>query len=331
MSTIKWGILGAGAIAGKFAHDLHRTEDCELIGIGSNSRERADAWAAEHGAQRGYGSYEQLLEEAEPDVVYVATRHPQHLAATLLCLERGIPVLCEKPLAVNGTEVRRMIEAAERNGTFLMEALWTRFLPSFVKARELVEAGVLGEVQTVKADFGFRREFDPTSRLFDAKKAGGALLDIGIYPLLFAQFLLGPPATITARATLASTGVDVDTGILLEYDSGQMAHLHATLRAHTTCDGFVYGSKANLHLHPRWHETKSFTLSYHDDRPDEHFDFSEDFGECYGYTFEIRHVVKCLRDGLKESPVVPLDFSRRLMATMDEIRHQIGVRYSLIE
>ena len=331
MKNLRWGILGAGKIAGHFAHDLHRTAGCELIGIGSHSQERADTWADEHGAQRGFGSYEALLDEGKPDVVYVATRHPQHCAATLLCLERGIPVLCEKPLAINGAEVRQMIETAKTNDTFLMEALWTRFLPSFVRAMELVDRGALGEIQAVRADFGFRKEFDPKSRLFDAAKAGGALLDIGIYPLLLAHFVLGPPGEITAHAALAPTGVDVDTGILLNYDSGQMAHLHATLRAHTSCDGFIYGSKANIHLHPRWHEARALTLSFHDDRPDEQFDFDEMFGDCYGYTFEIQHVMDCLRKGLKESPLIPLDFSRRLMASMDEIRHQIGVRYPGLE
>ena len=328
MKKFRWGILGAGRIARNFAHDLHLLDDCELIGVGSNSQERADAWARENGAQRGYGSYEQLLDEGKPDAVYVATRHPQHLAAATLCLERGIPVLCEKPLAVNGAEVAQMIATARAHDTFLMEALWTRFLPSIRHAMEQIEAGEIGEVLGVKADFGFRREYDPSHRLFDPAKAGGALLDIGIYPLLLSYFILGTdPQKITAAATLSAGGVDLDTGILLEYADERMAHLHATIRTHTASDGFIYGTKANIHLHPRWHEAKSYTIYYHDGTDEVRYDFQQEFGDAYGYRFETAHVMECVRTGRTESPLVPWAFSEALMRGMDTIREQIGVRY----
>lgn len=327
MNNFRWGILGAGRIARNFAHDLHLLDGCELIGVGSNSAERADAWARENGAHTGYGSYEALLDLGKPDAVYVATRHPQHLAAAKLCLERGIPVLCEKPLAVNSAEVAEMVAAARQHGTFLMEALWTRFLPSIRHALQKIADGELGDVLAVKADFGFRREYDATHRLFDPAKAGGALLDIGIYPLLLSYFVLGTdPQKITAAATLSEGGVDLDTSVALEYADERMAHLHATIRAHTASDGFIYGTKANIHLHPRWHEAKSYTLSYHDG-PNVTYDFTKEFGGAHGYRFEIAHVMDCVRAGQKESPLVPFAFSEALMAGMDEVRRQIGVRY----
>lgn len=316
----RWGIIGAGKIAGHFAHDLALMPHIELYAVASRSQKRAQTFADKHGAKHALGSYEEML-DVGVDAVYIATRHPQHCAPTLMCLNAEIPVLCEKPLAMNSEEVASMINAAKKNSTFLMEAIWTRFLPSFRKAMELIEAGEIGEILTVKADFGFHSPVNPNSRLYNREMGGGVLLDIGIYPILLAQTLLGQHEKMQAMAHLGTTGVDEETAINLSYPNGKFALLHATIRNETETTAFIHGTKGTMKLATRWHDSNSFSIQFNDG---EKRTYEFDFKGAKGYIFEIEHVMECIQTGKKESPLVPFSFSENLMRTLDEVRGRLG-------
>jgi len=257
------------------------------------------------------------------DVVYIATPHSQHRENAILCLSHGIAVLCEKPMAINAREVEEMVAAARRHDTFLMEALWTRFLPTTRQALELIENGTIGEVLSVKADFGFKAPFDPRSRLFSPELGGGSRLDIGIYPVFLALLMLGKPAVLRALARIGETGVDEECGVLLQYPDGRMAHLHSTILARTKTEAFIYGDKGVIHMHTRWHEPTTMSLLLEDERPqDLRFDF-----RGKGYSYEAEEVMRCLEQGWKESPLLPLDFSVDLIHLLDAIRRETGIIY----
>ncbi len=321
--TYNWGIIGPGKIAHKFAKDLARTTNGRLWAVASRSLDRAQVFANQYSATHTYGSYADLMDCPGLDAVYIATPHPGHFENTLMCLGSAIPVLCEKPLAMNGRQVEQMITAAREQNTFLMEAIWTRFLPAVEKTLSLIEAGVLGDLVSVKADFGAQFPFLPDSRIFNRELGGGALLDIGIYPVFLAMLILGKPNEVKALAQIGSTGVDEDLGMVFKYQNGTMAHLHSTLKARTKCEAFIYGTRATIHLHPRWHETRSLTVLKEGQRPEWH-QFER---EAFGYQYEIEEVMRCLDQGLQESPKLPLSFSRDLMLLMDNIRAEAGIVY----
>ncbi len=320
---IRWGIIGPGKIAHHFAKDLQVVNGGRLTAVASRSLDRARNFADQYGAPHAYGSYTDLLSCPELDVVYIATPHNSHCELSRQCLEAGIPVLCEKPWAVNRLEAEQMVQTARETGVFLMEAIWTRFLPTTQKILALIEDGAIGELEAIKADFGFRANFDPQSRLFAAELAGGALLDIGLYPVFLSHLLLGSPTEIQAMARLGKTGVDEDTGMLFKYDGGRLAHLHCTLLANTKTEAFIYGSEATIHWHGRWHEPSSFSVIRPGEGPE---NFFYDY-PSKGYHYETEHVQDCLRQGLTESPLLPLDFSLALTNTLDIVRKQIGLRY----
>jgi predicted dehydrogenase len=321
--SFKWGIIGAGRIAGKFASDLKTLRTAKLHAVASRSPERAQAFADEYGATLAFGTYEEILDSGV-QAVYVATRHPAHAQATILCLERGIPVLCEKPFAMNRREVQQMIDAARRSDTFLMEAIWTRFLPTTLKALELIESGRIGEVVSVKADFGFKAKKDLSGRLYNKDLGGGSLLDIGIYPAFLSLLLLGKPKGILAHAVLGETGVDEEMAAILTYDAGRMAQIHSTIRADTKTEAFIYGTEGVIHIHSRWHEPTSMSLLLPGERPQ---DFFFDY-PCIGYAYEAEEVMACLAAGKKESDALPLSFSLDLITLLDDIRKEIGLNYA---
>jgi predicted dehydrogenase len=321
--TYNWGVIGLGRIAHKFVQDLDLLPQANLQAVASRSEERARAFALQYGANHYYGSYEEIVHCPNLDVVYIATPHTGHRAATLLCLEADIPVLCEKPFAMNGHEVKQMVDIARGRQVFLMEAIWTRFMPTIEKALELIAAGRIGQVVSVKADFGFKADFDPEGRLFNRDLGGGALLDIGIYPVFLALLILGKPDRMTALAHLGQTGVDEEIGALLHYDSGQMAHLHATIRTNTKTEAFIYGDEGVIHIETRWHEPSKLNLWRFGERP-------ETFSFAYrgkGYEYEAEEVMRCLEAGKTESDQLPLSFSETLIGILDELREQIGLRY----
>jgi len=327
MKKTNWAILGLGKIAKKFATDLKTLPNANLYAVGSRTSKKAKAFAKEFGATKSYGSYEALLADPKVEVVYIATPHVLHCENTLLALNKGVAVLCEKPLAINSKEVALMVAKAKSSKTFLMEALWTLFIPHIKKTKELVASGVIGEIQSIKADFGFKATFNPKSRLFDPNLGGGSLLDIGIYPLLFAQAFLGRPESISASAILGATNVDEELSITLKYAGSKIAQAHSTLRNQTPTEAYIYGTKGHIHIPTRFHEPVStISVLEYDGLKKTVYQMPK---HAIGYKYEAAAVMDYLAAGKKESDVASLQFSIDLMRTMDRIREEIGLVYPM--
>jgi predicted dehydrogenase len=321
---VRWGILGTGNMARQFARGLRRVRGAELAAVGSRSMDSARGFAREFGALRAHGSYESLADDEGVDVVYVATPHPMHLDNMLLCLKAGKAVLCEKPLTLNEAQARQAVALARRKKLFLMEALWTRFLPPIVHLRQLLAKGVLGEVRSVSADFGFRAEYEPRGRLFNPKLGGGCLLDIGVYPISLATMILGAPAEVSGLAQMGRTGVDEQAAVTMKHGSGALASFHVTIRAATPNEATIVGTKGYVRLHPHWWKGGLITLtvggrSRRIDVPVE--------GD--GYHYEAEEVVRCLRAGRLESGIMPLGETLAVLKTMDRLRASWGLRYPM--
>ncbi len=319
----RWGILGLGRIAHKFVQDLLTVEGAVLHAVAASDQARADEFGEQYGATHRFGSYEQLLTCPDLDVVYVATRHILHCQNTLMLLNGGIPVLCEKPFGMNAHEVSQMVETARSKRVYLMEALWSRFMPTILKAKELVDTGAIGRVRIVRADFGFAANPDPAGRLFNKELGGGSLLDIGIYPLFLSYLMLGKPTQIRAAATFGETGVDEQCGMTLTYDNGAMAMLDSTLLAKTDCVGLIFGETGTIRIHGRFHESTALTLERPDAQP-ETFTFDR---QTHGYEYEIRHLMQCLSEGRTESNLWSLDNSLDLIALLDAVGAEAGISY----
>jgi predicted dehydrogenase len=316
----RWGILGPGSIARKFATDLQRLPDAELAAVGSRSAERAAAFAAEFGVDRAYGSYDRLVADPNVEAVYVATPHPFHRDHTVLCLEHGKAVLCEKPMAVNEGQVRDMVACARANDVFLMEAMWTRFLPVIGQVRSWLAQGAIGDVRLLHVDFGFRAGWNPEGRLLNPELAGGALLDVGVYTVAFASMVLGSsPVAVQASAHIGETGVDEQTGMLLGYSDGAMAILSCAVRTRTLHDARIQGTEGSIHVPAFWHATSAFLQA--GDAP-----VVETTGEV-GYHYEAAEVMACVAAGEKESATMPLDESIAIARTLDRARSAIGLAY----
>jgi len=314
----KWGILGTGNIAHRFAKGLSVISDAELIAVGSRSSERADKFASEFHIPHRHGSYFGLANDPDVDVVYVATPHPFHREHSILCLRAGKAVLCEKPLAINAQEAREMVECARESGQFLMEAMWTRFLPVIVKVREWLADGAIGEVRMLTADFGFRSGWNPEGRLLNPKLAGGALLDVGIYTVAMASMVFsGPPSRIVSMVHVGETGVDEQSAMILGYDAGQLALLSCAVRTSTPQEARIMGTEGSIHIPNFWHATSAKLYAAGKDAAQVDMPF-----EGNGYNYEAVEVMRCLRAGKLESDIMPLDESLSIMATMDQIRAQ---------
>jgi predicted dehydrogenase len=324
---INWGIIGPGKIARKFADDLRLVPGARLHAVASTSLERARAFAADYGAPHAFGRHEDIVQCPDLDVVYVATPHMLHCENTLMCLEHRIPVLCEKPFALHAADAQRMVELARRQGVFLMEALWTRFIPAVDCAFSLVRQGEIGKLHTVKSDFGFIMPYNPKHRLFDKTLGGGSLFDIGIYPALLSLFLFGKPLEedIRAAATFTPGGVDESCIFTFQYPENRLALGHSTVAANTPIEAWLYGTEGTIYLHPRWHHPKKITVTRYDGQAETKRDVEFPY-EGWGYSFEIEHVVRCLQEGKTESDLVPLDFTLDLMDTLERICRKIGFR-----
>ncbi|MEM1123613.1 MAG: Gfo/Idh/MocA family oxidoreductase [Bacteroidota bacterium] len=324
-NKIKWGIIGPGKIATKFATDLATLPDAELYAVASRNLEKAQTFAKTLGFQKAFGSYEAMLQDPDLEVVYVATPHVFHYQNTRLCLQHKKAVLCEKPLSINAKEVKEMLAIAKANDVFLMDALWTLCLPHILKTKAIVESGQLGKLVSVKADFGFNATFDPNGRLFDRDLGGGSLLDIGIYPAMLALLLLGKPKKITAAAHLGSTKVDEDCAVFLDYGNGQTANLHSTLVARTPTEAYIYCEKGYIYIPTQFHKpVEQITILRYENLEREHLHFEK---TTIGYSYEAAEVMRCLQVGKNESDLVSHQFSLDLMELLDEIRVQIGLVY----
>lgn len=322
--TIRWGILGTGKIAHLLASDLQLLPDAELAAVGSRSPARAEAFGDEFGVPRRYGSYEALVTEGDVDVVHVATPHPYHVEHATTALEAGCGVLCEKPLGINAREAEQLIAIAREEDQFLMEAMWTRFLPVMDDVRRLVrDERVLGDVHQVRADIGLVHPFDPDHRLFDPALGGGALLDLGVYPMSLAFELFGQPDDVTSSAVLGETGVDEQCAVVFQYKEGLQVMWQASVRADAGRTCAIAGTEGRLEGRRAWWKGAPFTLTRDDGSTET---FARPF-EGNGYQFEIAHVMRCLREDSTESPVMPLEESHALLRTADMLRERWGVEY----
>lgn len=322
-NRIGWGILATGTIAQKFCEGLKLLGDAELVAVASRSMEKARAFGAEYGVKRAYGSYEELVRDPEVDIVYIATPHPMHFENAMLCLEAGKAVLCEKPFTMNAREAEALIAFAREKGLFLMEAMWTRYLPAIVKVREWLSKGLIGEVRFLKADFGYRCAWDPEGRLLNPVLGGGALLDVGIYPVSFASMVFGAqPRSVKSLAHIGETGVDEQFAALFEYEGGAIASLSGALRTDFVNDALILGTHGRIHV-PDFFHAKTATL--HTASGAEEV-FGPEF-EGNGYQYEAAEAMRCLREGKLESSIMPLEETLAIMRTMDAIRSQWGLKY----
>lgn len=326
--NIKWGIIGVGKIAEKFATDLKSVKNAQLHAVASSSSlDRAKDFAERHDAPYFYDSYERIFQTPDLDAIYIATPHTSHAENTLLCLKNKIPVLCEKPFAMNLKQVQTMVEAARENDTFLMEAMWTRFIPAIQKTLDLIAEGRIGKVRNVQADFGFNAPFLPERRLLNPNLGGGALLDIGIYPAYLSLLLLGYPSEIRAVSNFGETGIDETTSFVLGYKNEATANLSCTLKSRTLTEALIYGENGYIHIEGRFMEAKRITL-YEADKKPVKFNFPR---KTFGYNFEIEEVNACLREGKKESEKMPLSMSVKLISLLDEVREKAGIFYDGID
>lgn len=328
-ARLRWGVVATGGIAASVTRDLQLLADAELYAVSSRTQAAADAFAADYGFARAYGDkegrtgYQRLLANDAVDVVYVATPHAHHHEIVLAALTAGKHVLCEKALTVNAREAAELIGLARDKGLFLMEAMWSRFLPSMQRAFEIASSGEIGEVKWVAADLGFPAPYSPTSRLWAPRDGGGALLDLTIYPLLWALGTLGFPQTVSATGWLNDDGVDAQNALTLGYHHGAQAQLTSSLLAHGPRTATVAGTLGFLQTSGSINNPKELQVRLgFDDPRREHFAV---VGR--GYSYELREVTRCIQQGLTESPVMPLEDSLNTMRLFDGVRAQLGVSY----
>ncbi|MFJ2903379.1 Gfo/Idh/MocA family protein [Streptomyces sp. NPDC087212] len=324
--NVRWGILATGGIATAFTGALVDLPDAEVVAVASRSEASARAFAERFGIPRAYGDWNALANDAEVDVVYVATPHAAHRAAAGLCLEAGRNVLCEKAFTLNAREAEELVALARERGSFLMEAMWMYCHPLVRRLKALVDDGAIGEVRTVHADFGLAGPFPPSHRLRDPAQGGGALLDLGVYPVSFAHLLLGEPAEVSARAVLSEEGVDLQTGAVLSWASGALATVHCSITGDTPVAASVTGSAGRIDIPDGFFFPERFVL-HRDGCDPEEFTADPADGPRDTLRHEATEVMRALRAGERQSPLVPLDGTLAVMRTLDTIRSQTAVRY----
>jgi predicted dehydrogenase len=319
----RWGIIGNGGIAKAFARDLSYFNSHIVQAVGSRSLEKAGVFALEFPGCTSYGSYEELVADPMIDAVYVATPHPQHVANTILALKAGKPVLCEKPFAVNAIEAQAMVATARENDVALLEAMWTRFLPHIAQVREILSSGAIGEVVNVEADHGQYLIDSKNPRLTEPSLAGGALLDLGIYPVSFAHLVLGTPARITATGALTEKGVDSQTSAIFDYDNGAQAVITTTLITGTPCRATIAGTLGRIEIDRTFYNPANMRLVMRDGTTTEY----PNTYKGHGLREQAAELERMVRNGEIESPLLTHKMTIEIMQSLDEIRTQIGLRY----
>ena len=322
MSTFKWGILGPGGIARAFAKDLQLLDGHEVAAVGSRTLSNAQEFAKSFGGT-AYGSYEELVADPTVDAIYVATPHPSHKDNVISALNAGKPVLCEKPFAVNAHEAREMVAAAQRNGVALMEAMWARFLPHYAHVREIIASGVLGQILTVQADHGQRLADRNIPRLIEPSLAGGALLDLGIYPVSFAHMILGNPSKITASSVLTDKGVDGQTSMIFDYADGAQAILNTTMIEQTPCRAVVAGVNGWLEIDRTFYNPTSMRVTLSDGSVTQY----PNTYRGHGLREEAEAFKKLVLSGQTQSELLSWKDTVDIMQTLDAVRSHIGLRY----
>ncbi len=318
--TIRWGIASSGKIAASMTEALATLPDTEVVAVGSRSQAAADEFAARFGIARAHGTYADLYADADVDIVYVASPHSHHHDMTIAALQAGKHVLCEKAFAINASQAREMVEVARSNQRFLMEAMWTWFIPAVVDIKRRIDDGEIGDVVVVESDFGIPiHETDGRHRRIDL--AGGALLDLGIYPISFARFIAGDPVEVRALARLDPSGVDSTLGGVLTLAGGAIAVFHTSLDATSTLRATIIGTTGRIEVDPPFWFTSGFTV-HADGRPSERIEIANQ-----GLAHEAAHAMARIRNGHLESDVIPLATTISTMEILDEIRSQVGVVY----
>jgi len=327
-NKIRWGILGCGNIAAKFASDLQYVNDAELVAVGSRRQNAADEFAKRFSALHSHGSYEDLVTDNDVDVIYIASPHGLHHKHALLCIENKKAVLCEKAFAINRRQAKEMIDAAKSRNIFLMEALWTKFLPNYMMVQKMIRNGKLGDIRSMLVNFGFIPRSPFSERIYDPKLGGGTLLDIGIYNVFMVLSVLGKPDAIEASMTPASTGVDEQCAATFKYNSGAVAQIFSTFSSNLATDAHINGNKGRIHLTHRFYSPAA-EIEFYPDYVDSKQIIPFEKEEGFGYQYEARHVCECLRKGLTESPVMTHTDTLMLMEILDEIRAAAGIHYDV--
>jgi predicted dehydrogenase len=321
MKNHNWGILAPGKMSAKFTKGIKLFENAELFAVGSRDIERSKKFANEYGFKKYYGSYEELAADPDIEVIYVASPHSFHKEHTLLCLQNGKSVICEKAFALNTRDVNEMINEARKQNLFLMEALWPPFQPFYNKAQEILNSGVPGKPVHLHGYFSFIPPYDPVDRKFNLALGGGSLLDIGIYPVIDALIFMGVPDDIKASASFSPTGSEESISIIFKYNDGRMATLYSSFKTNVGIGCDILCEKGNMTVSRGRDMSQRVILSLHG-KDKEEFTFNP---PAMGYHWEAEEVMRCLDKGLKESPVVPLSFSLDLIKTLDRIRAAAGI------
>ena len=322
LTKIKWGIIGCGKIAHKFVSDLALIDDAVLTAVASRSYEKADEFAQKHKAKKAYGSYDELFLDPEVDIVYIATPHHLHAELSIKAMESNKHVLCEKPLSINHKEAKSIIETSRRTKRFFMEALWTRFNPSFVEVKKRIDDGDIGEIKYINADFAFRSDFSIDDRTLNINLGGGAILDIGIYPVFLCYSLLGIPKEILAKSIFHKTASsDVQTSMIFHYDEAQ-AILYSSFESQSDMVARISGTKGQIYLNDRWHHANGYTLIKNGKEQE-----IENPVLGLGYSHEILESHDCLRKNSIESPKWSHQNSLDLISILDDVRKQVGLKY----
>lgn len=323
---MSWGILGTGRIARKFAADLQLVKDAKLVAIASRSLHKANVFAADFPAPHLHGSYEALVQNPEVDVIYIATPHSLHYENTMLCLQHDKHVLCEKPFAMNSKQAKEMIRMAQSKKLFLMEAVWTKFLPHFMKMQELLAQKKIGEVKSLTASFGFRLRPGHPQRLTDPALGGGTLLDIGIYNVFMALSVLGKPDTIKASIAASAGGIDEQCAVQFLYNNGAIAQLFSSFLTDLPIEVSIHGTCGGIKLTSRFYEPSS-KVELHEEPGTKSQVIPVKKEKGVGYQYEARHVNECLKKGLTESPIMSHADTLLLMEMLDKIRKISGIGY----
>lgn len=325
-SKIRWGVLGCGRIARKFATDLRLVQDVQLIAIASRDKETAEQFAKDFPCRHIHNSYEALASDKEVDVIYIATPHSHHYEHTMLCLTHNKAVLCEKAFAINSRQAREMITTARERKVFLMEAFWTKFLPHYQKLQELLQQKILGDIKSVLVNFGFKATENSPKRLLDPLLGGGTLLDIGIYNVFITLSVLGKPDNIEAAMMPATTGVDEQISVLFKYNNGTMAQLFSSFATNLPIQAEINGTEGCITLTTRFYEP-STTIQLYTQMANEKQIIPVVKEAGFGYQYEARHVNECLKKRLTESPVMTHADTLLQMEILDEIRMKAGIQY----
>lgn len=317
---IKWGIIAPGHIAQRFAQHLSSLPNAKIIAVGSRNLERAQQFAKAHNVERAYGSYFELVNDPDIDIVYVASPHSAHYENCRMALECGKSVLCEKSFTVTANQAKELTKLAREKSLFIMEAMWTRFLPIYSRVKELLDNKALGEVQAITANFCFFREFDPLHRLYNPDLAGGALLDTGVYPISFAQWVMGEmPISIKSSCKKSTTGVDEQTSILLTYKDGKSALLLCAINSFAPTNAYICCEKGYIFIENFLGASKGAVYQGREKIEDLQFEYQ------YGLAFEAEEAMRCVKQGLLESPTMTHQMSVDVMTIMDKIRADNGI------